>query len=66
MEFQKISIGNTVFGDVKKSSENYIHSYEGFPKVTNVDFRDMSLITKLKDPKDPMYEQIRYFYFIYL
>jgi hypothetical protein len=56
MEFQKISIGNTVFGDVKKSSENYIHSYEGFPKVTNVDFRDMSLITKLKDPKDPMSE----------
>jgi phospholipid-transporting ATPase len=40
MEFKQITIGSVSYGDVKDGDKNYIADISGFPKVTNVDFRD--------------------------
>ncbi len=53
MEFKKMSINGISYGEVKKGQNNYINDISSYPKVTNVDFRDIQLIDALKDPKNP-------------
>lgn len=56
MEFKRISIGCTNYGDVNPDDSDYLHDMTGFEEVTNVDFRDWKLIHALRDICDPMHE----------
>ena len=62
MDFKKISIGGISYGDHEgEKDENYIKSYENYPKVTNVDFRSRKIINDLENENSLRHEEIRYF-----
>lgn len=62
MDFKKISIAGVSYGDISgENDENYIKSYEGYPKVTNVDFRNRILLDEFDDHSSHHYEEIKYF-----
>ncbi|KRX09193.1 P-type ATPase, cytoplasmic domain N [Pseudocohnilembus persalinus] len=52
MQFKKISINGISYGEVEEGDPDYItdEMLKEFPKVQNVDFRDMSLIRALQNP----------------
>ncbi|CAD8170934.1 unnamed protein product [Paramecium octaurelia] len=60
MEFKQIIIGNQNYGDILKSSEEYITDDElqNFPLVSNVDFRDRKLIEAIQDRNHVMNEKV--------
>lgn len=60
MDFKKISIAGVSYGDYEGENDvNYIKNYEGFPKVTNVDFRSRTLLNEFENEYSNHYEEIR-------
>ncbi|KAL4478908.1 hypothetical protein ABPG72_019345 [Tetrahymena utriculariae] len=60
MEFKKISINGISYGEPQQREHpNYMEDISGFPKVTNVDFRDQSFFTAFKNENHPEYLKIK-------
>lgn len=60
MDFKMISIGGISYGAVEKNNmEDFIANYEGYPKVSNVDFRSRRILNELEDVYSSEHENIK-------
>lgn len=59
MDFKKVCINGISYGEVDDTSSFYIKNLQSYPKVTNVDFRDLSLFQALKTPSNDQHEKIK-------
>ncbi|CAD8079154.1 unnamed protein product [Paramecium primaurelia] len=60
MEFKQIIIGNQNYGDILRSSDDYIRDDEllNYPQVSNVDFRDKTLMQAINDKNHIMHDKV--------
>jgi len=60
MDFKKISIAGVSYGDFDgETDEYYIKNYNGYPKVTNVDFRSRRLLNEFENLNSLYYDNIK-------
>ena len=60
MDFKMISIGGISYGAVdKNNADDFIPNYEGYPKVSNVDFKSRKLLNELEDVYSSEHENIK-------
>ena len=60
MDFKRIMINGIVYGNISEENEKYIKDLSKFPQVTNVDFRDMTLLDILNNPEHNQHESIKH------
>lgn len=54
MQFKKISINGISYGETEDENDpKYLKDISEFPKVTNVNFREKTLIDILRNPNHP-------------